>query len=142
MVPSLRTTRWQGTTTGTGLWAQAEPTARTAAGLPDAAATAGVAGGGAVGDVAQVIEHRAAEAVGQLQVDRHVEAVPAPPAKYSSSWRATSSSRAGARRMRGLTSAASWSSTASWSSRSNATRTSPAGVAASSSGPTGLSTVR
>lgn len=39
MEPSLRTTRWQGTTTGMGLWAQAEPAARTARGLPDAAAS-------------------------------------------------------------------------------------------------------
>ena len=40
MPPSLRTTRWQGSTTGTGLVAHAEPTARTAAGLPTPAATA------------------------------------------------------------------------------------------------------
>ena len=60
-------------------------------------------------------------------------------AKYSSSCRATSSRRRGARRMRGLISAASVASTASWSSRSKATRTSPSAVAASSSGPTGLS---
>ena len=37
--PSERTTRWQGITTGSGLWAQAVPTARTARGLPTAAAT-------------------------------------------------------------------------------------------------------
>ncbi len=40
MVPSLRTTRWQGTTRGIGLWAQALPAARTAAGFPAARATA------------------------------------------------------------------------------------------------------
>ena len=33
--PSLRTTRWHGTTSGTGLWASAVPTARTAFGLAD-----------------------------------------------------------------------------------------------------------
>src|ERR1022692_4865802 len=38
--PSERTTRWHGTTTGSGLVAQAVPTARTALGLPAAAATA------------------------------------------------------------------------------------------------------
>src|SRR6266516_858042 len=38
--PSERTTRWQGTTTGNGLVAHAAPTARTAFGLPAAAATA------------------------------------------------------------------------------------------------------
>ena len=37
-MPSLRTTRWQGTRMGTGLVAQAVPTARTAPGLPAAAA--------------------------------------------------------------------------------------------------------
>src|SRR5690606_20722610 len=40
MLPSLRTTRWHGTTTGTGLCEQALPTARTAFGLPAARATA------------------------------------------------------------------------------------------------------
>ena len=40
MLPSERTTRWQGTTTGSGLVAQAVPTARTALGLPASAATA------------------------------------------------------------------------------------------------------
>src|SRR5258706_8050472 len=35
---SLRTTRWQGTTSGTGLWARAVPTARTAFGWPISAA--------------------------------------------------------------------------------------------------------
>ncbi len=40
MVPSLRTTRWHGTTTGRGLLAHALPTARTAFGLPAAFATA------------------------------------------------------------------------------------------------------
>lgn len=40
MDPSPRTTRWHGITTGSGLCAQAEPTARTARGLPTAAATA------------------------------------------------------------------------------------------------------
>ena len=39
MVPSLRTTRWQGTTSGTGLWRRRVPTARTAPGMPAAAAT-------------------------------------------------------------------------------------------------------
>ena len=39
IVPSLRTTRWHGTTSGTGLLAQAVPTARTAAGRPAARAT-------------------------------------------------------------------------------------------------------
>jgi hypothetical protein len=38
--PSLRTTRWQGTTTGMGLVAHAVPTARTAFGLPAASAMA------------------------------------------------------------------------------------------------------
>ena len=38
--PSLRTTRWQGTTTGMGLVAHAVPTARTAFGLPVATAMA------------------------------------------------------------------------------------------------------
>ena len=38
--PSLRTTRWQGTTIGIGLVAHAVPTARTAFGLPDATAMA------------------------------------------------------------------------------------------------------
>ncbi len=38
--PSLRTTRWQGTTTGIGLVAHAVPTARTAFGLPTATAMA------------------------------------------------------------------------------------------------------
>ena len=37
--PSDRTTRWHGITTGSGLRAQAVPTARTAFGLPTAAAT-------------------------------------------------------------------------------------------------------
>ena len=37
--PSLRTTRWQGTTTGTGFDAQALPAARTARGEPAARAT-------------------------------------------------------------------------------------------------------
>jgi hypothetical protein len=39
IAPLARTTRWQGTTTGSGLRAHAVPTARTAAGLPAAAAT-------------------------------------------------------------------------------------------------------
>ena len=39
MEPSPRMTRWQGMTTGTGLWPHALPTARTAAGLPAAIAT-------------------------------------------------------------------------------------------------------
>jgi len=39
-VPSLRTTRWQGTTSGSGFVAHAVPAARTAFGLPAAAATA------------------------------------------------------------------------------------------------------
>ncbi len=64
------------------------------------------------------------------------------PVKYSSSSRATSSSRCGAFRIRGLMTLASAASTWSWSSLAKATRTSPAGVAASSSGPTGLSIVR
>ena len=38
--PSLRTTRWQGTTMGRGLVAHAVPTARTAFGLPTATAMA------------------------------------------------------------------------------------------------------
>lgn len=38
MLPSLRTTRWHGTTTGSGFFAHAVPTARTARGLPAAAA--------------------------------------------------------------------------------------------------------
>ena len=38
--PSLRTTRWHGTTTGMGLVAHAVPTARTALGLPAATAMA------------------------------------------------------------------------------------------------------
>ena len=38
--PSVRTTRWQGTTTGMGLVAHAVPTARTAFGLPAATAMA------------------------------------------------------------------------------------------------------
>jgi hypothetical protein len=40
MVPSLRTTRWQGTTSGNGLWEHALAAARTADGLPAAFATA------------------------------------------------------------------------------------------------------
>src|SRR5258705_13335476 len=40
IVPSLRTTRWQGTTTGRGLLAHAPPAARTAFGLPAAFAIA------------------------------------------------------------------------------------------------------
>ena len=40
IVPSLRTTRWQGTTTGRGLLAHALPAARTAFGWPAAFATA------------------------------------------------------------------------------------------------------
>jgi len=40
MEPSERTTRWQGTTMGSGLVAQAVPTARTAFGLPASWATA------------------------------------------------------------------------------------------------------
>ena len=40
MSPSERITRWQGTTRGSGLRAHAVPTARTALGLPTAAATA------------------------------------------------------------------------------------------------------
>ena len=39
MLPSLRTTRWHGTTTGSGLCEHALPTARTAVGLPAIAAT-------------------------------------------------------------------------------------------------------
>ena len=39
MAPSLRSTRWHGTTSGTGLCEQALPTARTASGLPAADAT-------------------------------------------------------------------------------------------------------
>src|SRR5882724_2414577 len=39
-VPSLRTTRWQGTTSGSGLWEHALAAARTADGLPAAFATA------------------------------------------------------------------------------------------------------
>jgi hypothetical protein len=38
-VPSLRTTRWQGTTSGIGLVAHALPAARTALGFPAASAT-------------------------------------------------------------------------------------------------------
>lgn len=38
-LPSERTTRWHGTTTGSGFFAQAVPTARTARGLPAASAT-------------------------------------------------------------------------------------------------------
>jgi hypothetical protein len=38
IAPSLRTTRWHGTTSGTGLWASAVPTARTAFGRPISAA--------------------------------------------------------------------------------------------------------
>ena len=38
MVPSLRTTRWHGTTIGKGFVAHAVPTARVALGLPAAAA--------------------------------------------------------------------------------------------------------
>src|SRR5256885_12942942 len=38
--PSLRTTRWQGTTSGRGLWEQALAAARTAVALPAALATA------------------------------------------------------------------------------------------------------
>ena len=37
--PSVRTTRWQGTMSGTGLWPSAVPTARTALGRPISAAT-------------------------------------------------------------------------------------------------------
>ena len=37
--PSVRTTRWQGTMSGTGLWPSAVPTARTARGRPISAAT-------------------------------------------------------------------------------------------------------
>ena len=40
MLPSARTTRWHGTTTGIGLVAQAVPTARTAFGLPASSASA------------------------------------------------------------------------------------------------------
>src|SRR3970040_1269170 len=39
IVPSGRNTRWQGTMSGTGLWASAVPTARTAFGRPISAAT-------------------------------------------------------------------------------------------------------
>ena len=38
MVPSVRTTRWHGTMSGTGLWPSAVPTARTAFGRPISAA--------------------------------------------------------------------------------------------------------
>ena len=38
IVPSVRTTRWQGTMSGTGLWPSAVPTARTALGRPISAA--------------------------------------------------------------------------------------------------------
>src|SRR4051812_28504357 len=38
--PSLRTTRWQGTTSGTGLWEQALAAARIAEAFPAAFATA------------------------------------------------------------------------------------------------------
>ena len=64
------------------------------------------------------------------------------PAKYSSIWRATSSTRCDDRSTRGLMAVDSSTSTSSWFSHSNATRTSPAGVAARSSAPIGLSMVR
>ena len=72
-MPSLRTTRWHGTTSGTGFVG-----ARRADG-PHGVRRAGGAGDGGVAlrrperDLAQVREHVAAEAVGEPQVDRHVE---------------------------------------------------------------------
>ena len=59
--PSDRTTRWQGTTTGIGLVAQAVPTARTARGLPAAQRDLRVALGVAVADPRQMREHRPAK---------------------------------------------------------------------------------
>ena len=91
-VPSLRTTRWQGTTSGIGLWAQALPTARTAFGLPAAAAT-GRSCGRAVADVGEVRDDVAAEPGHEAEVERQRRSVRRRPAKYSSSWRATSSVR-------------------------------------------------
>ena len=54
IAPSERTTRWHGTTTGNGLVAQADPTARTARGLPASSRDRGVAGGVSVFDEGQV----------------------------------------------------------------------------------------
>ena len=39
-VPSARSPRWQGTTSGSGVWAMVDPTARAALGFPGAAAGA------------------------------------------------------------------------------------------------------
>ena len=56
--PSERTTRWHGSTSGSGLSAHAVPTARTARGLPARAAICRVARGAPVGDVGQVQDDR------------------------------------------------------------------------------------
>ena len=70
-------TRWQGTTIGTGLVAQAVPVARTARGLPACCGQLAVGDDLAAVDLAvQRLEHGAAErAAGQRQVDREVERV-------------------------------------------------------------------
>ena len=75
--PSLRTTRWHGTTTGTGFVAHAVPAAAHGAGRSDRGGDGGVALGGAERDHAQVLEHLTPEPRGEAQVDRDVERAPA-----------------------------------------------------------------
>ena len=77
MLPSARTTRWHGTTTGSGLVAQAVPTARTALRVAGQLGDGGVAGGVPVADLGQVVQHRAPEPGRQPPVQRQVERVPA-----------------------------------------------------------------
>ena len=69
-MPSARKTRWHGTTTGSGLVAQAVPTARTASGLPTNSAIFAIAAGLPVADLRQMPLHQLAETVRQRQVER------------------------------------------------------------------------
>ena len=69
MWPSVRTTRWQGMTKGTGLPARAEPTARTARGRVDLARDPGIGPHLAVGDLHRLAQHRLLELRQPAEVD-------------------------------------------------------------------------
>ena len=71
-------TRWQGTTTGSGLVAHAVAAARTAVGVAREISDCGVAGGVPVPDLGQMAQHGAPESGRKPPVQRQVEAAPSP----------------------------------------------------------------
>ena len=71
---SERTTRWQGTTSGTRLPAMQLPAARAARGKP-ARGQGGVAGCAAIGDAATLVQDAALKIAQRAGVDRHVAEV-------------------------------------------------------------------